>query len=98
MIKTPETNTTSSLDHEERIRELAYQMWEDEGRPEGRAESHWEQACLVVMTTNEDAEIESPEWLTRQETKAETPKLDIPKREDSRVEDLKRRTIHRSAA
>ena len=50
------------------------------------------------LRTNEDAEIESPEWLTRQETKAETPKPDIPKREDSRVEDLKRRTIHRSAA
>tara|TARA_R110000796_G_scaffold252600_1_gene388569 strand:- start:24143 stop:24496 length:354 start_codon:yes stop_codon:yes gene_type:complete len=26
---------------EQRIRELAYQMWESEGRPEGKTEEHW---------------------------------------------------------
>ncbi len=26
---------------EEAIRALAYKFWEEEGRPEGRAESHW---------------------------------------------------------
>jgi hypothetical protein len=26
------------------IRERAYQIWVDEGRPEGRADAHWEQA------------------------------------------------------
>lgn len=31
-------------DREHRIRERAYRLWEDEGRPEGRAEHHWRQA------------------------------------------------------
>lgn len=28
-------------DREDRIRARAYQLWEEEGRPEGRAEQHW---------------------------------------------------------
>jgi hypothetical protein len=31
-------------DREKLIRERAYQIWTDEGRPEGRADAHWEQA------------------------------------------------------
>lgn len=33
---------------EERIRLKAHQLWEDEGRPEGRAEDHWEKARILV--------------------------------------------------
>jgi hypothetical protein len=29
---------------EEEIRTRAYQIWEDEGHPEGRADAHWHQA------------------------------------------------------
>jgi len=29
---------------EQRVRELAYQIWESEGCPEGGAERHWEMA------------------------------------------------------
>jgi len=28
----------------QRIQKLAYQIWEKEGRPQGRAEEHWRQA------------------------------------------------------
>lgn len=35
-------------DFEERIRVRAHQLWEDEGRPEGRAEDHWEKARILV--------------------------------------------------
>ncbi|MGH6915286.1 MAG: DUF2934 domain-containing protein [Geminicoccales bacterium] len=28
----------------ERIRQRAYEIWEREGRPEGRQQAHWEQA------------------------------------------------------
>lgn len=40
-------------DREERAREArisqrAYRMWEEEGRPEGRAEAHWDQAAELV--------------------------------------------------
>ncbi len=39
-IETP-TNDTK---REHRIRELAYHLWEADGRPEGRDQHHWEQA------------------------------------------------------
>ncbi len=34
----------ASGDRERRIRDRAYQMWEEEGRPEGREHGHWHQA------------------------------------------------------
>jgi hypothetical protein len=36
-------------DTERRIRERAYQIWEEEGRPEGKAEEHWEKARMIVL-------------------------------------------------
>ncbi len=35
-------------DREKQIRELAYAFWEQEGRPEGRAERHWRSAEIAV--------------------------------------------------
>jgi hypothetical protein len=31
-------------DRQQRIRERAYQLWLDEGQPDGRDKEHWEQA------------------------------------------------------
>jgi hypothetical protein len=53
---------------EERIRLIAYTLWEEEGQPEGRAELHWQRACEIVA-----AEAAEPGWLKRQE-KPEVPK------------------------
>lgn len=58
-------------DREARIRELAYQLWEIEGRPEGRADHHWLQACGML----EGGDVgmlpgiasDDPSWLKRQE-------------------------------
>jgi hypothetical protein len=36
--------------HENKVRELAYQIWESEGRPQGRSKRHWELACELVET------------------------------------------------
>ena len=37
-----------------RIRERAYRLWLDEGRPEGRAEAHWDMATeLVAIEENQ---------------------------------------------
>ena len=33
---------------EQRIRERAYKIWEDEGRPEGREAEHWDLAKLAI--------------------------------------------------
>ncbi len=35
-------------DRDERIRQRAYNIWLEEGRPEGRAETHWEMARELV--------------------------------------------------
>ncbi|AYF86749.1 MULTISPECIES: DUF2934 domain-containing protein [unclassified Pseudomonas] len=36
--------------NEARIRELAYQIWESEGCPQGQATRHWELACILAET------------------------------------------------
>jgi len=33
---------------EERIRQRAYEIWEREGKPEGREDEHWTQACQEI--------------------------------------------------
>lgn len=35
---------------EERIRELAHAIWLEEGKPDGRAEQHWERARRQIET------------------------------------------------
>ena len=60
MAETPESSDDKERVLEQRIRERAYKIWEDEGRPEGRDEAHWELAKLAIaeqdalptMTTN----------------------------------------------
>lgn len=41
-----------SEDDEERIRERAYLLWEEEGRPFGRAVDHWLLAAREVADIN----------------------------------------------
>ncbi|WP_018701370.1 DUF2934 domain-containing protein [Amorphus coralli] len=41
---------------EQRVREKAYQIWVEEGRPEGRELDHWERASeLVAIEQDNDA-------------------------------------------
>ena len=35
-------------DREQKIRERAYQIWEQEGRPNGLAQEHWERASREI--------------------------------------------------
>jgi hypothetical protein len=37
-----------AADRHERIRQRAYELWEQEGRPEGRAEEYWRRAEAEV--------------------------------------------------
>nr|WP_298117784.1 DUF2934 domain-containing protein [uncultured Pseudomonas sp.] len=39
---------------DQRIRALAYQIWEAEGKPEGQAERHWEKACKLAESETQD--------------------------------------------
>lgn len=36
------------MDEELRIRQLAYRIWEAEGRPSGQHDLHWQMACKLV--------------------------------------------------
>ncbi len=36
------------MDSEDRIRERAHRIWEEEGRPDGRHREHWERACREI--------------------------------------------------
>lgn len=37
--------TERDRDRSEKIRERAYQLWEEEGRPHGREDVHWQRAA-----------------------------------------------------
>jgi hypothetical protein len=41
-------------DDEKRIRTRAHRIWEEEGRPEGRAEIHWNMARELIAVEVED--------------------------------------------
>jgi hypothetical protein len=51
-------------DFEERVRQRAYRLWQEEGCPEGQADAHWDKAReLVAIEENFDLTlkpIESP--------------------------------------
>jgi Protein of unknown function (DUF2934) len=40
----PEAGVRYEGDLQQRIQQRAYQLWESEGRPEGREQAHWQQA------------------------------------------------------
>lgn len=67
---------------EERIRQLAYSIWEAEGRPEGQQQRHWDRAVKIVaaeQAAGNEAELEEVGA-----PKDETPILedDVPLEED----------------
>ena len=58
-----------SLGRDERIGALAYQIWEEEGRPEGKSEEHWFRACALVDAESVGEQEPLPEWLNSDEGK-----------------------------
>ena len=42
------SENTTSPEREGVIRTVAYELWEKEGRPNGRDKEHWEQAARIV--------------------------------------------------
>ncbi len=43
------------MNNEQSIRNRAYEIWEAEGRPDGKAEQHWMQALAEIGDTGEVA-------------------------------------------
>jgi len=47
-------------DLETRIRERAHQIWLEEGKPEGRTESHWELAKIAIALADAQPQMLKP--------------------------------------
>ncbi len=44
-----------TVEDQERIRQRAHEIWEQERRPEGRDQEHWAQACRELETESDNA-------------------------------------------
>ena len=79
---------------EERVGLLAFQLWEEQGRPDGKAEEHWYLACKITdgEATGVTSEV-LPTWLNRGSENAET-QTDKP----AVVQELNPKNQRRSAA
>lgn len=100
--QTPIINTLDEIELEERKRVIAHQIWEEEGRPEGQAEQHWEKACLVVMTIAEQPKADAPKWLKpKAEMVATIENAESPKSNNIApmpVSEIHKHPAHRSVA
>jgi hypothetical protein len=41
--------------YEEQVRQVAHEMWEREGRPEGKEKAHWQQAEEIIQRQRQSA-------------------------------------------
>jgi hypothetical protein len=55
-MSSAKTDIVRTSDRDERIRQRAYRLWEEAGRPEGAAQDHWDRAAQDL--DREDAEIQ----------------------------------------
>ena len=63
MITEPNIPTVEA-EGEQRQRELAHRLWEEEGRPEGKADEHWSKAGLMILDLDYEApDGPVPAWL-----------------------------------
>jgi hypothetical protein len=53
----------AAMSRDERIEALAYQLWEEDGRPEGKSEEHWFRACALIDAEMPAGEELAPEGL-----------------------------------
>ena len=79
---------------EERVGLLAFQLWEEQGKPDGKEEEHWYLACKIIdgEAAGETSEA-LPTWLNRGSDTAGT-QADKP----AVVQELNHKHQRRSAA
>ncbi|WP_447529608.1 DUF2934 domain-containing protein [Vreelandella sp. TE19] len=68
---------------EERVRQLAYSIWEAEGRPEGQQQQHWERARKIVAA-EQHAESDAQDELLAPLDEPPIMEEDLPLEEDER--------------
>jgi hypothetical protein len=89
-------------DLEARIRARAHKLWEEEGRPEGRAAEHWEKArTLVAIETDRSSlipvEPERPEEAALQENLGEFPGAQTDQGDEATYPSRPRKSRRRTA-
>jgi hypothetical protein len=82
----PEPGSTTP-DRNDRIREIAYFLWVDEGRPEGEEERHWTTAEALLESKPEQHKESEPEQ--RKRIEGEPPGEPLSKSPGSRRETRK---------
>ena len=69
MNKVEKTLSPPPPTRDERVEILAFQIWEEAGKPEGRSEEHWYLACEMIDAEDTAGE-PLPIWLNKQEPEA----------------------------
>ncbi len=73
-MEDPTKTTATETPRDERVGELAFMIWEQEGRPEGKQDEHWFMACEIVDAQDQGVELKDlPPWLTRAEATPAKP-------------------------
>jgi hypothetical protein len=77
------------MDHdlERRIRERAYEIWEDEGRPSGREALHWQQAATEFAEAQREQAI-APAPPPTKRTRSKSPAAEAALPADQRPAEL----------
>ena len=74
---------------DERVGLLAFQIWEEAGRPDGKSEEHWHLACAIIDGEAAGASSEVlPTWLNRRRGRQELISLDDAIRVATRESEL----------
>jgi hypothetical protein len=73
-----EPHMTDDIELQDRIRAKAHQLWEEEGRPEGREMDHWDKARILVAIEDDRSSLipvtpERPEEAALQANLGEFP-------------------------
>jgi Protein of unknown function (DUF2934) len=74
-------------DRDERIRELAYLLWLEEGYPEGQSERHWLKAEILIESESSRPKAESP---AESELEPEEPRKRAARADDNRDQKKRR--------
>lgn len=72
MIESINVPVSDLSSKDDRIRVLAYSLWEEDGCPDGCADDHWHRAVATIEAELAVQLVREPTWLKREEA-AEAP-------------------------